>query len=287
MAQVTPEEAGLAEFSPRGTSEHELQFLIAYYTKLLQTAGISISPGDIEIGAVELKDANSDNRQTVDSSGAASVNQTKISGTAVSVNTGVMDNGTQRVTLATDGPGVANLSTIATNTPTRSADNAVSTGSPDYVGGLAVVGASYAPSYTAGDRAIFPMDTVSGGLLCHTRTLTTTDNVTNTPVASALSSSTAYEASRVVKASAGRLFTVNGYNSLGSAQFIQVHNASSLPADGAAPIAVITVPASSNFSIDFGPLGIPCSVGIVVTNSTTGSTKTIGVANVYFTVSYT
>lgn len=249
MAQVTPEEAGLGEFSPRGTSEHELQFLIAYYTKLLQTQGIT---------------------------GSEDVNLTKIVGQPVSVNNGAADGGTQRVTTASDSPDVF----------PRTADNAVSVGNPDYVGGLAVVGSTYAPAYTAGDRAATPFDTVSGGLLGHTRTLTTTDNITNTPVASALAASSAYEASRVVKASAGRLFSVNGYNSLGSAQFIQVHNAASLPANGAAPISVITVPASSNFSIDFGPLGIPCSTGIVVTNSTTGPTKTIGAADVYFTVSY-
>lgn len=48
MAQVTPEEAGLAEFSPRGTQAEELQFLIAYYIKLLQTGGMTFS-GEVEV----------------------------------------------------------------------------------------------------------------------------------------------------------------------------------------------------------------------------------------------
>lgn len=204
MAQVTPEEAGLAEFNPRGTAEHELLFLIAYYTKLLQTAGISLDPGDIEIGAVEIKNATTDDRATVDSSGALSTNVAKVAGTVVSVNNGVMDAGTLRVTLATDGPGVSSLTTIATNTPTRTADNAVSAGNPDYVGGLAVAGSAYAPAYTAGDRAVIPLDKDSGGILSHIRTLTTTDQVTSVPVAnSVVRISTA--TTTVVKSGAGTL----------------------------------------------------------------------------------
>lgn len=235
---------------------------IWYWVKQIATGGISVTVGDVEVKN--------------DVGNPIPTNLTHVASVAVQTGVGT-SGGTIRVTTASDSPDVF----------PRTADNAPSTGNPDYVGGLAVVGSTYAPAYTAGDRATLPLDTVSGGVLCHTRTLTTTDNVTNTPVASSLSASTAYETNRVVKASAGRLFVVNGYNSLGSAQFIQVHNAASLPADTAVPVCVITVAASSNFSIDFGPLGIPLSTGIVLCNSTTGPTKTIGAANCYFTVSYT
>lgn len=97
---------------------------------------------------------------------------------------------------------------------------------------------------------------------------------------------TAYAASLVIKGSAGALFGITGYNSLASAQFIQLHNASSLPADAAVPVVVIAVPASSNFSIDFGVYGRWFTTGIVVTNSTTGPTKTIGAANCWFDAQY-
>lgn len=99
-------------------------------------------------------------------------------------------------------------------------------------------------------------------------------------------SSAAYEASAVVKSSKGALYGLSGYNSKASTQFIQIHDASALPADTAVPKITITVPASSNFSVDFGQYGKWFQNGIVVSNSSTGPTKTIGSADVFFEVRF-
>jgi hypothetical protein len=95
---------------------------------------------------------------------------------------------------------------------------------------------------------------------------------------------TVYATSLVGKASAGVLYRITGYNSLASAQFIQVHAAASLPANGAVPILIFSVPASSNFSFDMGFYGRYFATGILVCNSTTGPTLTVGAANCWFDV---
>lgn len=98
-------------------------------------------------------------------------------------------------------------------------------------------------------------------------------------------SSAALEASNIASAAGGSLISLTGYNSKASAQFIQVHNSATVPANGAVPIVTFTVPATSNFSLNFTtPMAF--GAGIVVCNSSTATTKTLGSADCFFTIQY-
>lgn len=97
---------------------------------------------------------------------------------------------------------------------------------------------------------------------------------------------TAYAASLIVKSAAGTLVGLSGYNSKTSTQFLQIHDAAALPADAAVPKVVLAVPASSPFSLDFGPRGRAFASGIVICNSSTGPTKTIGSADLWLDAQY-
>ena len=97
---------------------------------------------------------------------------------------------------------------------------------------------------------------------------------------------TAYAASLIAKAAAGKLLMITGYNSKTTSQFIQVHNTATLPADTAVPVLIFTIPPTSNFSLDMGSYGRFFSTGITICNSSTGPTKTIGAADCWFDVQY-
>jgi hypothetical protein len=109
------------------------------------------------------------------------------------------------------------------------------------------------------------------------------DSVTAWPAQTSLSHSEANEASRLVKSAPGKLLYVVGYNSKVSAQWIQIHNAASAPANGSVPVLTQTVPASSNFAIPLPDTGLDLDVGIVVANSTTATTLTAGSTDIFVT----
>lgn len=98
--------------------------------------------------------------------------------------------------------------------------------------------------------------------------------------------SAAYEASHVIKPGPGTLWGLSGYNARASGQWIQIHDAAAVPADGAVPKVLIYVAAQSSFTLDFGARGRAFAVGIIICNSSSGPTKTIGAADCWFDAQY-
>lgn len=108
----------------------------------------------------------------------------------------------------------------------------------------------------------------------------------STTVAPANSTSTAEEASRIIKASAGVLYGLTVYNNNAATRYIQLYNSATLPADAVVPVLTFEVAAQTSRSIDFGGYGRGFTTGIVVANSSTDTTKTIGAADSLFDAQY-
>lgn len=97
--------------------------------------------------------------------------------------------------------------------------------------------------------------------------------------------SQAYASSIFVKKGPGILYGFTVYNSAVAAQFIQLFDSDSLPADGAIPACVFTVATVANLGTNWLP-GRSFLTGLVICNSSTGPTKTIGAADCFFDVQY-
>lgn len=98
--------------------------------------------------------------------------------------------------------------------------------------------------------------------------------------------STALAASLIIKDTPGTLFSLSVYNDKGSAQYIQLHDSATVPADTAVPVFVFQVATKTTQVINLADLGMSFATGIVVCNSSTAATKTIGSADCWFTANY-
>lgn len=105
-----------------------------------------------------------------------------------------------------------------------------------------------------------------------------TDGLANLPDSK---HSNGYANSIVVKTGAGVLYGFTVYSSNAAAQFIQVFDAAAVPADTAVPTVLLTVAAAGNLGVTYIP-GRKFLYGIVLCNSSTGPTKTIGAADCFF-----
>jgi hypothetical protein len=79
-------------------------------------------------------------------------------------------------------------------------------------------------------------------------------------------------------------FTV--YSTKGSAQYVNVFDANTIPADTAVPLLSWPVAANNGVGFAFSPRGRQFQTGLVLCNSSTDATKTIGSADCFFDVQF-
>lgn len=83
-----------------------------------------------------------------------------------------------------------------------------------------------------------------------------------------------------------RVYGFNVYNSQATAQWLLMFDSSTLPADTAVPLLAFNMSGQQLTGVYFGRMGRLFRRGIVLCNSSTDTTKTIGSANCFFDVEY-
>lgn len=95
----------------------------------------------------------------------------------------------------------------------------------------------------------------------------------------------ALAASRVIKTGPGIFYAITMTNTNAAARFLQVFDANVLPADGAVPLFSRSIPIADSITIEWR-VGHTFNVGLIVCNSTTSASKTLGSADSIFDVTF-
>ena len=82
------------------------------------------------------------------------------------------------------------------------------------------------------------------------------------------------------------VYGVTIYSSNAAAQFFQFFDANTIPADASVPLFAWNVPSHSGVGFSWAPNGRQFQTGLVIVNSTTEATKTIGAADSFFDVQF-
>ena len=90
----------------------------------------------------------------------------------------------------------------------------------------------------------------------------------------------------VIKAAPGVGYKLIYTNGNAAARYIQLHNATSAPADTTVPLLAVAVAAGTSYTIDLGPFGAYFSTGIYACHSTSAFTKTLGSTDGGFFATY-
>lgn len=205
-----------------------------------------------------------------------SVNVAQMNGVAVTMGSGVVGTGVQRVVLATDVALPTGSNTIGALTANQSVNNAQIAGVATATGN-GVTGTGSQRVTVASDNTPFPVkiDQTTPG---------TTNAVNSTPVTPTpftLNSAATTNATSV-KGSAGTLYGLACSNAGAAAAFVKLYNKATAPTVGTdVPVITIPIPASSVVSLNLGTLGHRFATGIALatTNLVADSDTTAVAAN--------
>lgn len=94
------------------------------------------------------------------------------------------------------------------------------------------------------------------------------------------------QAAMLVLGGPGYVVSLTANSTNAAAQFVQLHDSATLPANGAVPEVVFTVAATADKIVTYVLPGRFFKRGIVIANSSTAATLTAGAADCFFDVQY-
>jgi len=288
---------------------------------------VALDAGDLEIGAVEIKDGAADIRQTVLAASTAAAATDKAAVVALhpistAMNAGAASATTLRAVLATDDPAVSALGGTTGAKVVTDANGTIQ----QYLRGLVTFFANALGAGTAAaanrvtlasdDPAVATLGATTGAAVITDANGTIQQYlrglikqwIAGTLVVGAgsnLIGRTAADASAAtggipstarllsaagssgdatnVKASAGRVYSIQGVNVATSARYLKLYNSASAPTAGSGtPVKTLYLPASAAFVFDW-PLGLTFATGIgftLVTGSADNSSTSVTAADI-------
>ncbi len=94
------------------------------------------------------------------------------------------------------------------------------------------------------------------------------------------------ENTRIIKSGRGKLYGFTVWNSNASAQFVLLFDHEGVPPSTALPVSVYPVAGASTLFIGYADVGRSFNQGIVLANSSTGASFTVGSADCWFDAQY-
>lgn len=231
----------------------------------------NVSAGDIEIGAVEIKDAGADNRLKLTN---ADVLRASTEYGIVSRVVGLLEALGEIQASPTANTLLARLKTLGDATFTDDAAFTPGTGKGFTIGAQADETA--ADSVDEGDSGALRM-TLARGLHANLRDSSGNELALGgaTSVYRVLSAAASTNGANI-KASAGRYWWIRGRNNAAASRFIKIYNKASGPTVGTdVPVDTIEVVASQPFILDF-PVGVYLATGISIAITTAAADADTG-----------